>query len=328
MAEQWIEARDALAVLGDRYVICERLHAGLIESRARLITRDKERAENVFVPQTLWWARGHEALDQNWEAGDFSTWLDDKIELSAFGVQLGLSGVLNAIPAEQRGAVAVQFSVAGSANWISADRAIALIAPVALRPAKSAETRIIEAARLGFVVARAVEALAAGRGFDNWSWREREWNIPAWFWEMYTGSESGSRSFEQDTARGRGRGPHGAYMQLNGIHFFRSDLERQFGLSPPVHEQADLSKAEARLDKPTKNQGGRPPAAFADEMMCAIWALIYQGDLKPKRQAEVEKALLDWATAHNYELGVTAAREKARRIFTTISKEDENPSGL
>lgn len=76
-----------------------------------------------------------------------------------------------------------------------------------------------------------MEAFAASKGFSAWHWQEREWDVPAWFWEQYTASESSTRSFEQNTARGRGRSPIGTYMQLNGIHFWRADLVRHFNLA-------------------------------------------------------------------------------------------------
>lgn len=75
-----------------------------------------------------------------------------------------------------------------------------------------------------------------------------------------------------------------------------------------------------------KNSGGRPPAPFADDLMCAIWARIYRGDLKPQRQAEVERAIKDWTVAQGHDLGDTSAREKARKIWVAMNDEVENPN--
>jgi hypothetical protein len=38
---------------------------------------------------------------------------------------------------------------------------------------------------------------------------------------------------------------------------------------------------------------GRPPAAFWDDLWCAVWGRVYRGELIPKRQADVESAMLD-----------------------------------
>jgi hypothetical protein len=75
-----------------------------------------------------------------------------------------------------------------------------------------------------------------------------------------------------------------------------------------------------------KNSGGRPPAPFADDLMCAIWASIYRGDLKPQRQADVERAIKDWTVAQGHDLGDTSAREKARKIWNAMNDEVENPN--
>ena len=60
--------------------------------------------------------------------------------------------------------------------------------------------------------------------------------------------------------------------------------------------------------------------------MCAIWASIYRGDLKPQRQADVERAIKDWTVAQGHDLGDTSAREKARKIWTAMNDEVENPN--
>jgi len=54
---------------------------------ALLIFRDTERLTDVNVPRKFWWAKGYAALTQNWELGDFETWIDRKIHIEAFGVR-------------------------------------------------------------------------------------------------------------------------------------------------------------------------------------------------------------------------------------------------
>jgi hypothetical protein len=76
MANQWIEAGTALDVFGNRLAICERSHAGLIRSRAQLFKRGNHEQRDIELPHEVWWAEGHEALEQNWDTGDFSTWIE------------------------------------------------------------------------------------------------------------------------------------------------------------------------------------------------------------------------------------------------------------
>jgi Predicted nucleotide-binding protein containing TIR-like domain len=96
--EEWITAANAVALLGmDRYsgsrTICRRAHAGLIKARAERFIRDEQSADNVDVPAELWWAEGEAALYQNWETGDFETWIDHVIHLRAFGVTFQRSDI-------------------------------------------------------------------------------------------------------------------------------------------------------------------------------------------------------------------------------------------
>ena len=50
-----------------------------------LIVGRDERTD-VLVPKEFWWAEGHEALEQSWQVGDFSTWIDRERHIRAFGV--------------------------------------------------------------------------------------------------------------------------------------------------------------------------------------------------------------------------------------------------
>jgi len=115
VAEHWIEARDAIELAGSKFALCDRLLAGLVKSRARLFIRDETQSEDAFVPEKFWWAGGHEALEQDWETGDFSTWIDQKVHLQGFGIRFGLTGILDMLPVERRAIVARSLSVAGDA---------------------------------------------------------------------------------------------------------------------------------------------------------------------------------------------------------------------
>lgn len=318
MVEQWIEASRALELAGSNYALCERLSAALIQSRARLLTIDDARHENATLPAKFWWADGHEALNQDWATGDFSTWIDRSEEWKAFGVTFALSGLLEMLPIERRGVTARSLSVAGDADWVSASEARrAAYDAGGVNPTRAAPA-VIEQARLGFLTARAV--LAQGSKGDpdetDWSWEAREWDIPPWFWESFTDEGSSSQNWDSGLFAGKGSGPNGLrFFTLQGVHFLRESLV------------AFLPRTSApSTSSVPKSKGGRPPAAFADDLMCAIWGLIYQGDLKPKNQAEIERAMLDWAARNDQELGSTAAREKARKVYATLTGEVENPS--
>jgi hypothetical protein len=186
-----------------------------------------------------------------------------------------------------------------------------------VNPTKAA-TAVIERAKLGFLTARAVLAQGSKGESDEtkWSWEAREWDIPPWFWEQFTDDGRSSQDWALGKFAGRGKSPNGLrYLTLHGVHFLRESLS---ALTPATIATSAKSVP--------KNKGGRPPAAFADDLMCAIWGLIYQGDLVPKNQAEIARAMLDWAVANGHELGATVAREKAQKVFAALKTDIGNPS--
>lgn len=79
--------------------ICKRANDGVITARARLLILDKERHEDADVPAKFWWARGGDALEQNWDAGDFETWKNHTYHWRAYGVTFLESDILAMLPA-------------------------------------------------------------------------------------------------------------------------------------------------------------------------------------------------------------------------------------
>ena len=106
MPHEWIKAALALqyvsAAMSDyaaQMRICERAHAGLIAAKAdRIVWSGKEERDHP-IRKGFWWAEGHEALEQDWQAGDFKTWIDNKIEVKAFGVSFDFNALSELVPA-------------------------------------------------------------------------------------------------------------------------------------------------------------------------------------------------------------------------------------
>ncbi len=104
--DEWVSADEAYRLvsgaMGDfqaRITICTRAHHGLIRCRAERLVMGRESRDNVEVPEEFWWAKGHQALEQNWKAGDFSTWIKQRVECRAFGVTFHRDDVQKLIPA-------------------------------------------------------------------------------------------------------------------------------------------------------------------------------------------------------------------------------------
>src|SRR5262249_25807421 len=112
--EAWVSAGEAVKLLklvtGDEYsaqmTICERTNDKLISARAvRLVVEDHnwrdakiKELNDVEVPPKFWWARGNQALKQNWSAGDFETWIEERVLYKAYGVKFLRSDIMTMVP--------------------------------------------------------------------------------------------------------------------------------------------------------------------------------------------------------------------------------------
>ncbi|HKZ03699.1 MAG TPA: hypothetical protein VJ180_15760, partial [Pyrinomonadaceae bacterium] len=103
--DEWVRAAEALAMLkpiltnySARIRICKRAHGGLIRARAEQFHVDQRISHNHDIPKEFWWAKGHQALEQDWVAGDFSTWINHSIHLKAFGVTFARADIEKLLP--------------------------------------------------------------------------------------------------------------------------------------------------------------------------------------------------------------------------------------
>lgn len=321
-AEQWIPASQArnlasTPLVDETLAICARAHAGLIKARAELFMVDGKKIGTVRIPDVFWWANGHAALEQDWATGDFSTWIDHRIHMQAFGVSFGLDGLLELLPVERRAIVAKSVSVVAKPEWLSANEARRFAYERAGINPNVATVAILDACRLGYVTARAVMMQRADGGKPaNWTWVEREWDIPVWFWDNFTGPESSSQNWDRGLFSGKGRAPDArCWITLTGVFFLAESLNV---LLPHA-----VQKAPAMA--PASNPGGRPRKEFWDDLWCAVWSKAFHGDLKPKRQSEIERAMLEWAIANGHDVSESTVKPLARKMFAAMQDEGRNP---
>jgi hypothetical protein len=191
-----------------------------------------------------------------------------------------------------------------SEEWISATDALETVA-TALNHYEAVRA-ICSRANDGLIAARAAKLVVGDRpGTDNT-------DIPESFWWA-----RGKAALEQNWATGDfdtwiDRRVH---WRAYGVSFSRSGIETLIG---PTR----ASRA-APSDQPTK-LGGRPPAAWWDDLWIEMCRQLYGGDLQPKRQSDIESAMKDWASAHGHHPSSSTIRERARKLWTALSKEDEN----
>ena len=104
--DEWVKAAEAVAMLKPILAeysaclrICERAYAGLIRARAEQFHHGQRVFPNHDIPKEFWWAEGHQALEQDWAAGDFSTWIErGSIQLKAFGVTFARADIGKLLP--------------------------------------------------------------------------------------------------------------------------------------------------------------------------------------------------------------------------------------
>jgi hypothetical protein len=82
-----------------------------------------------------------------------------------------------------------------------------------------------------------------------------------------------------------------------------------------VANQAPTTTPAEPEPRPTSNRGGRPAKGFWDDFWIDICRQIYEGDLKPKRQADLERAMHEWVTNHGHDVGETTIKAAAKKLF-------------
>lgn len=321
MAHEWIAAETALRYLTDetysyaeQRAICERAHGGLIAANASVLFWNGEEHREKRIPKEFWWAEGHEALAQNWETGDFATWIDQKIEVKAFGVSFDFLGISELAPAQRRAVGMQRISVIGDPDWLPAiELRRLLFSKTAIAAAGST---ILEASRMGQLVARAVRASGivdrSGREGGKSDWAAREWDVPLWFWRDFTGPDASSQDWGLGKARGKGRrNNRSETIELQGLHFHKAGLAN---LGIASDSDATLSSSNAA------NRGRRPKYDWASAT-AAVWGRIYRGELIPDNQADIERALQAELAAGDDEPSESTVRPFAKPIWDEFKKD-------
>lgn len=320
-AEQWIPAAQARQLVGDSFddcvAICTRANAGLIKARAELVVTAGRKFKETLLPVEFWWAQGHAALVQNWATGDFSTWIDSANQWRAFGVHFALDGLLQMLPVERRAMVAKSVSVVGKTEWLGALEARRFAYQRAGINPNFAAPAILDACRIGYVTARAALMRRADGGRPaDWTFQEREWDVPVWFWDNFTTPQSSSQNWERGLFSGKGLTPSGrCWITLTGVYFLAETLDV---LLPRSAQMPPTNAAVA-------NPGGRPRKEFWDDLWCAVWGQVYRAELMPKRQSEIERAMLEWVELNEHDVSESSIKPLARKMFAEMQREGKNP---
>jgi hypothetical protein len=92
---------------------------------------------------------------------------------------------------------------------------------------------------------------------------------------------------------------------------------------PSVTVSAPVASVEPIATPPT-NKGGAPRKAWWDDFWIEICRQIYDNELKVEKQADLERAMLDWASANGHDMSETSAKVAARKLFKAWKLGDKN----
>jgi len=225
MDEEWLTARDALAFLqrvapftDQRGTICKRAHAGLIQARAETLVLPKGKYSNANIGEDFWWAEGHVALEQNWTTGDFSTWIDQKYQVKAFGVSFLAEDIYAIVPG----------SATKAGRWIGSADAVEFVARDASVPAERALAAIIHCCANQLIVThcRTLTWQYSDRLDSTLEERIDDDVMPAWFWMSSARHPDAILNWRSGNFAGPGETDQDDYCQAQakGVAFERAGL--------------------------------------------------------------------------------------------------------
>ena len=140
--------------------------------------------------------------------------------------------------------------------------------------------------------------------------------IPPRFWAKF--SKHGSDFWSVGDAKFflSGSGMATTY-QCFGIKLNPADIRDTFPPPRPLPKRAEAEpEPKTAAPLPLVNKGGRPRKDWWDDFWIEICRQIWEGELNPKTQAELETAMLEWVENHrNADVGETTIKMAARKLF-------------
>jgi len=184
-------------------------------------------------------------------------------------------------------------------EWISARAALALLGTNHQLAARSICTR----AHAGLIKARCARFIRGSQVSDSV-------DVPAEFWWA-----EGEAALKQNWMAGDFETwiDRSVRLEAFGVTFRRSDLEKLLPGRVLENVSAPVSK---------KTVGGRPKSAWSDDLWVEMCRQLYVGDLQPKRQADITKAMATWLSARGEDVADSTVKERARKLWAAIEKPD------
>ena len=93
-------------------------------------------------------------------------------------------------------------------------------------------------------------------------------------------------------------------------------------IGKPLHGTRSMAHAapEPMDTKPSRARPGRLPADWWDDLWIEIFRQVYLGDLKPKSQADIVKAMQQWLSAQDIEAADSTLKPRARKLLQMLQE--------
>lgn len=188
-------------------------------------------------------------------------------------------------------------------QWIGAAQAVELLTPL-LKSTHITQKTICVRARNGLIRSRA-EQLQADQSIL------KTHTVPAEFWwaEGEAALRQNWRTGDFDTWIDQE-----VHLRAFGVKFLRTDVQK---LIPPGSVELVLPSP------PVPIAGGRPPADWWDDLWVEICRQIYTGELVPKRQADIERAMQQWCSDKSHSDAASTLRPRARKLWQAVFAKGE-----
>lgn len=221
---EWLPAAEALRRVGQvmtefqaRHAITDRAHDGLVRTWALRFIKHREKLDRVELPKEFWWAGAHEALEQNWVAGDFSTWINRTWHWKAYGVRFSRDDIEAMIPRRER--LALDRMEPG--NYAPAATCLRELCEALDCDDATAARLILKHCRAGLVPSRCSQI--------NWWIKDRHGEqedqdvnvaVPQWFWDECLEDEATVLNWRTGRFAGRGIVDDDDYRAIiSGVEF-------------------------------------------------------------------------------------------------------------
>ena len=319
MDNDWISAAEVKSladkhispVSGDMAVI-KRAEAGLVPTKAQMLIYQNERQHDCELPTDFWAEVRKANLIQNWNSGDFDTSSNRSVAKSAYGVVFKRSDIMAMLPDD---AVLDQVSI-----WdpdeniqISSKDVVEWLSEVRETSSDEVLRAIASQCRNGHATSFCDSIIVKSKNRYGYTEPEEfDGEIPEWVWRCIVNDECSGWNWQKNRFIGTGYyDGEETNVRIKGLRFSKTDL------SILVPEQSTKTKGA----ESSKGTPGRKPAKWWDSLWIEICRQLYHGELIPKKQADIENAMLSWLESEGESVSPATIRNRARPLWYSLETE-------